>query len=147
MSRPAFKPTKHVPDGSTKAVIGKLFAECGGAKEVAFLLDVSMSRAYQLAEDGSLSLDQAARLTFASGSTVAAEYLAALCGGTFTPGTATGDTLRESLARVAREAGDVFAQMTEADDAGALAAELDDLIRAATAARSKIAPVAKAVRG
>ena len=146
MSVPAFKPRKRVPDGSSRAVIAKLFDDNGGAKQVGFTLGLSVARTYQIAEEGSLSLDDAARLTFACGSTAAAEYFAALCGGFFTPGEPTSKGLRDLLALVAHETGDVFAAMTSPDDTGTLASEIDEAIRALTAARSKIAPAAKAVR-
>lgn len=142
MTRPSFKPNKRVPEGSTKAVIARLYDDAGGAKTVAFELGLGIARTYQLAEEGSLSLDDAARLSFASGSTSCAEYFAALTGGVFTTIAPAAGTMRELLVRVAREAGDVFAAMTDPDNHGALAAEIDDCIRALTAARSRIAPVA-----
>ncbi len=148
MVRPAFKPTKRIPDGSTKAVIAKLYDDAGGAKEVAFLLGLGMARTYQVAEEGTLSLEHAARLTFTTGSTAAADYMAALAGGFFIPVASTNAPIREMISRLAREAGEAIATGIDAtadatlseNERGRMAAELDDLIQTLVGLRRQVGP-------
>lgn len=149
MARPAFKPSKKIPDGSTKAVIAKLYDDAGGAKEVAFLLGLGIARTYQIAEEGSLTLDQAARLSFATGSTAAADYMAALTGGLFLPVASTKAPMREMISRLARDAGEAVAAGIDAtadaeltnDERGRMAAELDDLVQTLVSLRRHLGPV------
>lgn len=146
MTRPTFKPSKRVPDGSTKAVIKHLYERAGGAKNVAFALGLATSRTYQLHEEGSLTLDDAASLTFLTGSTEAAEYLATLAGGTFVPVEADTSPINLLLARSATEHGEVMARAMraiadgdmDASECGSLASEIDDVIRVMVAARQKV---------
>ncbi len=149
MTRPAFKPSKPIPDGSTKAVIAKLYDEAGGAKQVAFLLDLGIARTYQLAEEGTLTLDQAARISFATGGTAAADFMAALAGGFFIPIASTNAPMRDMIARLAREAGEAVAsgidvtaddKLTE-EERGRFAAELDDMLRVIVSLRRQVGPV------
>lgn len=148
MARPAFKPNKRVPDGTTRAVIAHLYEQAGGAKAVGFALGLAMARTYQIAEEGTLSLDDAARLTFISGGTAAAEYLATLAGGIFLPVAVEDAAPHALLSRSASEHGEVMALalstatdgVMDATEAGRIAAEIDDTIRVLVAARQKLTP-------
>lgn len=144
--RPAFKPMRRVPDGTTKSVIAHLYAQCDGAKEVGFVLGLEKSQVYKLAEDGALTLDQVARLTHATQATAGAEYLAALAGGQFIPVEPVDGDASELLKMAAKEFGEVMQSAVEMlskgeSKCGVTVSEMDDAIRVLIAARRACTPV------
>jgi hypothetical protein len=144
-----FKPQKRIPEGSTQAVIGQLYKEAGGAKEAGFILGLQASRTYQKHEDASLTLDEAARLTMATGSDAAARYLATLAGGRFVPHDAPEGPITILMSQSAEhQAEAVCATLRALNDgtidkaeAGGICASLDRLIERATAARQALTPI------
>ncbi|MCA0402040.1 MAG: hypothetical protein LCH38_14650 [Proteobacteria bacterium] len=146
MTRPSYKPNKRVPDGTTKAVLACLYSDAGGVESVAFVLGLGAARVYQLRDEGTLTLDDAARLTLASGSTSAAEYLATLAGGTFVPESPVDDDVASLVSSYAERSGDVLAKAVFAlrdgeicaAEWGPLASDIDGAIRVLVAARKLI---------
>lgn len=144
-----YRTNKVIPEGTTKAVIARLFDEAAGEegmKGVSFLLDLSMTRAYQLQDEATLTLDQAARLTFIGKTPVAAEYLAALAGGQFVPVAPISECISVLVQRIAKENGDVMQAAVSAisegrEKCGALVKEIDDAIRVLIAARQLCTPM------
>lgn len=151
MVRPSYKPNKRVPEGTTKAVLAHLYSEAGGAEQVAFVLGLGPARVYQLRDEGTLTLDDAARLTMVSGSAVVAEYLATLAGGVFVPVDAAEGEISDLVASYAETSGDVLSKSVSAlgdgviceREWGPLASEIDAAIRILVAARQKITPGSK----
>jgi len=148
MTRPSYKPHKRVPDGTTKAVLAHLYSDAGGAEQVAFILGLGPARVYQLRDEGSLTLDDAARLTMVSGSPCVAEYLAILAGGTFIPSNPVDGDISDLVSRFAGESGNVLSKAVAAladgeicsREWGPLASDIDAAIRVLVAARQSITP-------
>lgn len=139
---------KAIPAGATKAVVAAFLDEAGGDEgmaSVALQLGVSMSRAYQLQDDATLTLDHAAVLTWNTKAPQAAEYLATLAGGQFVPVKPLDEDVSDLVARFAKEGGEVvqaaIAMLSRGDSAcGVLASEIDDAIRVLIAARRSCTP-------
>ena len=101
---------KAIPAGATKAVVAAFLNEAGGSEgmdSIALQLGVSMSRAYQLQDDATLTLDHAAVLTWNTKAPQAAEYLATLAGGQFVPVQPLNEPVSDLVARFAKEGGEV----------------------------------------
>lgn len=143
-----YRTNKRIPEGTTKAVIASLIREIAGddgMQKVALVLRLEhISSVYAIQEKGSMSLDDAATLSLAGG-TSAAEYLAALAGGQFVPVEPIDEPLEALVSRFAKENGDVMqaaiAMITRGDHAcGVLASEIDNAIRVLIAARRACTP-------
>lgn len=142
---------KVIPEGTTKAVIARLFDDVSGDEgmnAVAFLLGLSMTRAYQLQDEVTLTLDHAARLTFITRSPIVAEFMAALAGGQFVPVLPINEPIGDLVQRIAKESGEVMqaavALITEGrEKCGVLCSEIDDAIRVLIAARQRCTPMEK----
>jgi len=83
----AFNPVKVRRYGEPKEVVARVFEEVGGIPKVMELLDLSRTRVYALADPDStneISYARVSKLT-ESGSSAAAQHLAALAGGIFLP--------------------------------------------------------------
>lgn len=139
---------KVIPEGTTKAVIARLFDDVSGDEgmnAVAFVLGLSMTRAYQLQDEATLTLDHAARLTFITRSPIVAEFMAALAGGQFVPVAPVDEPIGDLVGRIAKESGEVMqaavALLSDGrEKCGVLASEIDDAIRVLIAARRACTP-------
>lgn len=141
----AYRPNKRVPDGATKAVLTHIINEVGGVAQAAFICGVSGARIYQLQDEGTMSLDDAARLTLA-GAEGAAEYLATLAGGQFIPVDPVDVPIQDLAGRFAKESGEVLqaacAVIAEGrNTCGVLSKEIDDALRLLIAARRLVTPM------
>jgi hypothetical protein len=85
----SFRPVKPREYATTKAVVGAMYAQAGGAKRVADLIDRSTTVTYSYADPGEpaeITFDLLRKIArFHRQATAAAEDLAALAGGTFLP--------------------------------------------------------------
>jgi hypothetical protein len=147
----SFRPIKPREYGSTKQIVGALFAEVGGVKEAAFVLGRGVSQTYAYADeqvaDAQISFDAVRRLShYRLGATAAAEALAFDAGGFFTPIAPSDESLAELMAREEAQHGAMLADLMrrigalgEGGDARLLE-HLDALISALVAARRKAAP-------
>ena len=152
-SHMAFRPYKQREYGSTCDVVSRLLDQSGGAKHAAFLLDRSTTQAQSYSDPQTpdqISFDQVRRLTDATGAVAAAEDLAALADGVFTPLGPSEELLAVLLAKGETEHGKFLPRLVQqlgAHGAGqlgdvsrvALLKDLDAMIRAFVAARSKLA--------
>ena len=143
--RAPYKPNRRVPEGATKAVLVHVINEVGGVEEAAFVCGVSGARVYQLRDEGTMTLDDVARLTRA-GSSAAAEYLATLAGGQFIPVEPIDEPVSAIVGRFAKEGGEVMqaalAMVTSGrQTCGLLATEIDDALRLLIAARRIVTPM------
>jgi hypothetical protein len=146
----SFKPYK-APAGyaTTKEVVQRFIDDAGGVKPAAFVLERKERAVYDYCDrdiDTQITFDQVRRLTVATHSTVAAEALAADAGGVFVPGEVDDAAFAELAAQVCGEHGQFSSELCRAfgdgqiDDSEkpVMRRELDDLIRAAVAARVRL---------
>jgi len=117
-----FRPVKARAHGATKTLVAALIDAAGGAEEAAFLLERGVSQTYGYADpavpDANISLDQARRLALAAKSPALAEALATDIGGYFTPGSRTGLSINELLARAETAQAQIVADYLRGLEAG-----------------------------
>lgn len=141
----------HLPReyGSVEQATEALIDQAGGVKRVCFILGKSPSTVYAYADpkaDMQMTLGQAAALT-RPGVDSMAEWFAGLAGGVFLPlPDAACGALARDVAKLARESGEFLARAVQAladgavsaKEAGAMRAELDDVLRCAAHIRSRL---------
>lgn len=146
----SLKPYKRgVAYAATKDIVVRLVDEAGGVKPAAFVLERRERQIYAYCDgddEAQMNFDQVRRLTVMSGSAVAAEMLAADAGGKFVPGALDPASFAELAARVCGEHGAfataAFRALSDGricdDERPGVRRELDDLIRLAVAARTRL---------
>lgn len=150
--------------GVPKEVVARLIAQAGGVTAVMALLKLARTRVYAFSDpdqESEISYARVARITEATKARAAAEHLAALAGGVFTPICAIDDAEWHALVARASQANAttiarVLAAISPEDDtpgritpeeARQLLACVDDQLAVLARARGKLGAVLEAAAG